>query len=115
MNTMITMKNRESFRLFQRYSSSKNEVLDFLLLLRSLLLRLFTSFQPGLKGWRVVGVGNCFEHLTESVGKFWPMLRISSCPYLRESDKCRSYKSCTCVNTIVDCPPEILEGGDPIS
>ena len=76
----LRWKIAKAFVYFQRYSSSKNEVLDFLLLLRSLLLRLFTSFQPGLKGWRVVGVGNCFEHLTESVGKFWPMLRISSCP-----------------------------------
>jgi len=111
---MITVKNRKSFRLFRRYSSSKNEGLGFLLF-RPLLPRLFTSFQLGFKGWRVVGVGNCFEHLTESVRKFWPTLRIFSSPYLREPDECRSYKSCTCVNIVVDCSLEIPAEEGPFS
>lgn len=94
-----------ALRLLRRSSSRNSRVW----VSRSLFVsRLFTSFRPGLKGWRAVGVGNCFEHLTESVGKFWPMVagsdraRICGGP-----DERRSYKSRARANTVVDCPPEI--------
>lgn len=101
---MITVKDRKRFRVLRTLREGIREFGFLALPLRPLLPRLFTfllrSFQLGLKGWRVVGVGNCFEHLTESVGKFWPTLSICLSPYLRERpDECRSYKSCTCVNT----------------
>lgn len=100
MGAVITVKDRESSRLLRRSSSRNSRVW---LSRTPFVPRLFTSFQPGLEEWRVAGVGNCFEHLTESVGKFWPALRIR--PYLRAADERRSYESRTRVNTVSSIVP----------
>ncbi|CAL1678559.1 unnamed protein product [Lasius platythorax] len=86
---VIMMNEREDFHLLLRGCSfNKNKGFP----LRPGRLRppappFYVLPTSSLEGWRVVDVGNCFKHLTESVGKFWPASGISSSPYLRETSQ----------------------------